>query len=86
MPKQVPSEAITDAQLIQWGKEWRKGRSKNDIERQELDDPKSHGKYITRLWRERLGVETEDVHPLVWENMRLRNLLEKHGVDPNEEE
>jgi hypothetical protein len=68
--------------LVRWHDEWKNGRTKNDIERVELDDPASHGKQITRLWRQYLNVETEDVHPLVHENARLRDLLERNGIDP----
>jgi hypothetical protein len=67
--------------LIELHKEWVEGRSKNDIERVEFNDPASHGKHITRLWRE-IGIETEAIHPLVAENARLRDLLERNGIDP----
>jgi hypothetical protein len=73
----------TNGQLLGWHQEWQNGRTKNDIERVELDDPASHGKYITRLWRERLGFETEDEHPMVTENHRLRSVLEANGIDPD---
>lgn len=73
----------SDVELENWLADWRAGRAtKNDIERNFMQDPKSHGKNITRLWRERLGVETEGVHPMVTENQRLRDLLEMNGIDP----
>lgn len=43
---------------------WLNGRSKNDIERLYYHDPRSHGKLMTHLFREVLGIETERPHPL----------------------
>lgn len=51
---------------------WLKGESKNKIEREMLDDPKSHGKAFSRIVREELGIETEDEHPMIVENKRLK--------------
>jgi hypothetical protein len=78
-------EPPTNEDLFTWYNQWKAGRSKNDIERRELDKPQAHGKLITRLWRERFNIETEGVHPLVTENQRLRELLETHGIDPKED-
>lgn len=73
---------ITNRELSQWFGQWVRGdRTKNEIERTELNDPASHGKKITRLWRE-MGLETERTHPLVIENERLRELLRANGIDP----
>lgn len=72
--------SVTDSTLVRLYDEWQEGRSKVDIERAELGDVQSHGKAITRLWRERLGVETEAVHPLVLENRRLRKLVAELGA------
>ena len=85
MPRTRSDDTITDNELKLWGKQWRRGRSKNDIERTEMNDPYSHGKRITRLWRERLNVETEEDHPMRREIQRLRDLLERSGIDPDEE-
>lgn len=63
---------LTKTQLRKWLNEWKRGRFKNDIERKELADPSSHGKRISLLWREELGVETEEEHPLVTENRELK--------------
>lgn len=60
--------------------QWLDGRSKNDIERVEFNDPYSHGKFITRLWRE-IGLETEREHPLSVENRRLKDILDANGID-----
>jgi hypothetical protein len=76
----TPQQGIDE--LTGWLEQWHNGRSKNDIEREELGDPASHGKHITKLWREVLGVETEHEHPLVADNRRLRGLLEDNGIDP----
>lgn len=73
----------SDDDLRRWHIEWTNGRSKNEIERDELGRPEPHGKLITELWRERLGLETEEEHPLVVENRRLRSLLEENGIDPS---
>ncbi len=70
----------TDEELETWYQQWLSGRSKNSIERDELNDPRSHGKYITRMWRDRLHYETEEEHHLVEEVRRLRSLLEQHGI------
>lgn len=81
----IDLDDVSDEQLHIWLGEWRrKERTKNEIERTELDDPKSHGKLITRLWRERLRIETEAVHPLRREVGRLRRKLLAHGIDPDE--
>ena len=88
MGRVVPDAAIGDEDLERWFLQWQnEGRSKNDIERNELQDPFSHGKRISRLWRERLNWETEDEHRLVTENRRLRKLLTEHGIPipPGEE-
>lgn len=74
---------VTEGQLRQWLQDWQEGRSKNDIERTEFDDPSSHGKKISKLWRERLGVETEASHRMVTENRRLRQKLVSFGIDPD---
>lgn len=37
-----------------WHDEWTNGRTKNDIERVELERPEPHGKLTTELWRSRL--------------------------------
>lgn len=53
--------------------QWEKGNaSKSQLEREYLDDTKSHGKRITKLWRDVLGVETEkrDVCPHCGEQIR----------------
>lgn len=72
----------TDAQLRQWYAEWDNGngRTKSEIEVTELGDSYSHGKKITRLWRDRLGIETQEEHRLVAEVRRLKRLLDKHKI------
>ena len=72
----------TTEELARWYQEWSEGiRTKSQIEREELNDPSSHGKTITALWRNRLGIETEDTHPLVIENDRLRGLLDSNDIE-----
>ena len=71
MARNVADSDITNAELRQWLRDYRRGRSKNDIERRELNDPYSHGKRMSRLWREVLGVETEHEHPAITEVHRL---------------
>lgn len=84
MSKYVPDDQVKKKQLKKWLKEHLGAteRTKNDIEREELGDPKSHGKRITRLWRERLGVETEAVHPLVTAVRELRQQVIDLGEEP----
>ena len=73
----------TDKNLTLWLAQWQRSeRTKNEIEREEMNDPRSHGKAITRLWRERLGVETEAIHPLRLEVDRLLRILADHNIDP----
>jgi hypothetical protein len=74
--------------LIDLHRQWQGGRSKNDIERVEFNDPYSHGKSITRMWRD-IGLETERPHPmkaevksLRTENDRLRAMVEGLGGTP----
>lgn len=75
----------TTEQLRVWFNEWARGdRSKNQIEREELGKPQPHGKLITRLWRQELGIETEATHPLVEENERLRGENERLLAMANE--
>lgn len=86
MERQVKDTDLTDDQLQTWLDQWSyEGRSKNDIERKHMDDPYSHGKRITRLWRDRLGVETEEQHPMRREIRRLRALLWANDIDPDED-
>jgi Tfp pilus assembly PilM family ATPase len=73
----------TVQQLQRWLQEWEDGRTKNDIERVELNDPCSHGKAITQMWRLQLGIETEAVHPMRAEINRLRQLVIDLGGDPD---
>lgn len=68
-----PSKAL----LRKLHREWLHGRTKNDIEREVFNDPASHGKYITRMWREILGIETEEEHPLVIENRALKETIKE---------
>lgn len=63
--KRLATYIISNDQLNRWYLEWLDGRSKNDIERVELGDNSSHGKKITKLWRDRLHIETEKEHPLI---------------------
>lgn len=50
----------TKAQLQVWYIDWLGGRTKVDIERNGMNDVRSHGKRITKLWRCELGIETEE--------------------------
>jgi hypothetical protein len=52
----------------------------DDIERVELGRPEPQGKLITQLWRDQLGVETEDEHHLVADVRRFCALLDAHGI------
>ena len=73
--------------------EWLVGQALGCIEpgsnRQEWDAVdfryRGHGKLFTSLVRTHLGIETERRSKTVLENERLRRLLRKHGIDPDEE-
>lgn len=75
---------ITNDELVEWYREWDngQGKPKSHIERDYLDDTSSNGKFISRLWKERLDIETEMNHPLVVENRLLREQLEGLGETP----
>lgn len=63
---------VSKSQLRLWLDEHlQDGRAKSEIEYTELNDPSSHGKRITKLWRDQLGVETEGQSALAAENQRL---------------
>lgn len=68
--------------------EWRGGAKKSELERRYLNRPESHGKLFTTLVRRHLGIETERRSPqsariaqLESKVIRLRALLEAHGID-----
>lgn len=63
---------------------WQSGVAKSEIERRFLGTTRAHGKRFSTIVRNNLGIETERVHPLAVENQRLRALLRRHGIDPNE--
>jgi hypothetical protein len=86
MSRNVRDSDISKAQLRRLLKEWENGRPKSRIEKEELNDPDSNGKRMSRLWREELGVETEGVHPMTRKIERLRQQVIDLGGDPDEEE
>lgn len=51
--------AITKRDLRKYLNQWEKGkRSKSEIERTEFGNTTARGKFISRLWSSRLGVDT----------------------------
>ena len=62
---------------------WVGGMTKSDVEQRFLGTNRAHGKRFSLLVRHHLGVDTEKRHPLAVENDRLRNLLKRHGIDPD---
>lgn len=58
--------------------------SESDLDRRYLGKYESRGKLFSNLVRRYLGHQTEKRHPLVVENARLRALLRRHGIDPDE--
>ena len=76
---------IDKATLREMYDRWRAGASKSSLEIEYLGKVESHGKLFTSLVRTRLGIETERRSRTVLENERLRRLLRKHGIDPDEE-
>ena len=71
--------------LREMHRRWQAGASKSSLEIEYLDKVGSHGKLFTSLVRTHLGIETERRSKTVLENERLRRLLRKHGIDPDEE-
>ncbi len=65
-------------------REWKDGASKSSLEIKYLGKVESHGKLFTSLVRTHLGIETERRSKTALENERLRRLLRKHGIDPDE--
>lgn len=71
--------------------QWQRGVPKTHLEAQYLHKTQSHGKLFSSLVKRYLGHETERTHPLAEEaarlrdeNRRLRDLLQRHGIDPGE--
>lgn len=60
MAKTATVPSLTKRQLRSLYTQWRKGRSKFDIEREELGVTTGRGKTITRLW-DRVGLDTVNV-------------------------
>ena len=75
---------IDKATLREMYERWKDGASKSSLEIKYLGKVESHGKLFTSLVRTHLGIETERRSKTVIENERLRRLLHKHGIDPNE--
>ena len=79
---------ITRQVLQEMYDRWCQGAKKSDLERRYLDKPESHGKLLSRLVREHLGIETERKSNLTAERdavarevARLNALLRQHGID-----
>ncbi len=64
---------------------WKDGAAKSTLEIEYLGRYGSHGKLFSSLVRTHLGIETERRSKTVIENERLRQLLRKHGIDPDGE-
>jgi hypothetical protein len=62
---------------------WLNGTPKSDLEVRFLGTNRAHGKRFSGLIRKHLGIETERQHPLAAENERLRQLLKRHGINPD---
>lgn len=58
--KKFNTVKVTSVQLRTWLKQWENGRSKFDIEKQELGT-NGRGKTVTRLWEEYLDLDTTNV-------------------------
>jgi len=72
--------------------EWRAGAKKSHFERLYLNKPESHGKLLSALVRQYLGIETEARSSLAEENARLRAenarlraQLQRAGLTPDDE-
>ena len=76
---------IDKATLREMYERWKDGASKSSLEITYLGKVESHGKLFTSLVRTHLGIETERRSKTVIENERLRRLLHKHGIDPDED-
>ena len=75
---------IDKATLREMYERWKDGASKSSLEIKYLGKVESHGKLFTSLVRTHLGIETERRSKTALENERLRRLLRKHGIDPDE--
>lgn len=50
---------VNKASLRKWYKQWERGeRSKSEIERTQFGNSTAKGKFITRLWKARLGLDS----------------------------
>ena len=91
MMSALADHGITKDVLQQMYAEWCAGAKKSDLARRCLGKPESHGKLISSLVREHLGIETERKSQLTEERdelarevRRLSVLLRAHGIDPEE--
>lgn len=75
---------IDKATLREMYERWKDGASKSSLEIKYLGKVESHGKLFSSLVRTHLGIETERRSKTVIENERLRRLLRKHRIDPDE--
>lgn len=76
--------------LRQMYDEWQRGTPKSRLETTYLHKSEPHGKLFSSLVRRYLGHDTERRRPLAEEvgklreeNQRLRQLLVRHGIDPD---
>jgi hypothetical protein len=81
---ELESYGIDKATLQQMYDEWLAGAKKGALEERYLGRTSSHGKLFTSLVRAHLGHETERRSRLAAENARLRGLLQRHGIDPDD--
>jgi hypothetical protein len=64
---------------------WQQGATKSALEIEYLGKVESHGKLFSSLVRRYLGIETEKRSASALEIDRLRRLLHKHGIDPDDD-
>ncbi len=76
---------IDKATLREMYERWKDGASKSSLEIKYPGKVESRGKLFSSLVRTHLGIETERRSKTVIENERLRRLLHKHGIDPDED-
>jgi len=76
---------IDKATLREMYERWKDGASKSSLEIKYLGKVESHGKLFSSLVRTHLGIETERRSKTVIENERLRRLLRKHCINPDED-
>ena len=76
------NQATLQRMYDEWGRWHTEERAGAPVHRESAEPRQT----VSGLVRRELGIETERRHALVAESRRLRELLKRHGVDPEDAE